>query len=232
MNDTRMSEASNAERQNANERTEHGEAVDSLARGIVCVEQGGSEAAIAEFSDSIIRSPRFAKAYFNRGVTYARLQNYKLAISDFSEAILIEPTDVVAFRCRARAYRAMGVEDKAQADSQRAAHLATVGYEGPPPPAALPIPVRTPTLAARSISGLIPPAPTSTREDGSQLTWWRSLFYIGVAFASFSRLSQTLGCSKARPQNTVETVESPRDNRVFRSKISPDGSIGKQDAAP
>ena len=55
-------------------------------------------------------------AYNNRGVTYAKLGKYDLAIADFSEGIKLEPNNKLAYRNRAMAYKKLGELRKAQED--------------------------------------------------------------------------------------------------------------------
>ena len=51
-----------------------------------------------------------------RGILYARAGKWKLAITDFSEAIRLNPSDPRLYAARAKAYAETGDEKKATAD--------------------------------------------------------------------------------------------------------------------
>lgn len=48
--------------------------------------------ALFYFDQCITMSPRFAMAYYRRGKTYFRCQEYRKALSDLDLAIKLEPT--------------------------------------------------------------------------------------------------------------------------------------------
>ena len=62
-------------------------------------------------------------AYNNRGVANYYLKQYPAAVEDFTKAIELNPTWADAFANRAEAYRALGQEDNAEADEERAKEL-------------------------------------------------------------------------------------------------------------
>ena len=56
--------------------------------------------AIREYDSVIIIDPRLAKAYYNRGKSYAKINDYEKAISDWEKAIGLNPryTEVLTRR--------------------------------------------------------------------------------------------------------------------------------------
>lgn len=64
------------------------------------------------------------RPYIDRGVAYFWMQNYRLAIADFSTAIRFNPFYVKAYEYRARAYERIGQTQAARADMRRAIELA------------------------------------------------------------------------------------------------------------
>lgn len=64
--------------------------------------------------------------YINRGVAYANLKNYEQAISDYNEAILLNPSLATAYKNRGFVYEEMGEIEKAEKDFAKAREL---GFE-------------------------------------------------------------------------------------------------------
>jgi len=61
--------------------------------------------------------------YFNRGLTYKKLEKWNEAADDFSMVIGLNPNDAEAFYQRAGCYVMLGLTDKADADILRACEL-------------------------------------------------------------------------------------------------------------
>jgi tetratricopeptide (TPR) repeat protein len=55
-------------------------------------------------------------AFNNRGRAYEKKADHGRAITDYSEAIRLDPKDVIAFNNRGVAYKAKGDLDRASAD--------------------------------------------------------------------------------------------------------------------
>ena len=69
---------------------------------------GNFNQAISDANKAIQLNPNFAKAYHNRGVTYAMMDNFNQAISDANKAIQLNPNYNAAYQFRERCYRALG----------------------------------------------------------------------------------------------------------------------------
>jgi Flp pilus assembly protein TadD len=61
--------------------------------------------------------------YFNRGLTYKKLQRFEEAADDFSMVVGLNQNDAEAFYQRGGCYRMLGLTDKADADILRACDL-------------------------------------------------------------------------------------------------------------
>jgi tetratricopeptide (TPR) repeat protein len=74
------------------------------------------EQAIIEYTNAIKLDPKFAGAYYNRGVTYGKKEQYELAIADYSEAIKVYPKHADAYYSQGLTYGKKGQYDLAIAD--------------------------------------------------------------------------------------------------------------------
>ncbi|WP_406693619.1 tetratricopeptide repeat protein [Singulisphaera sp. Ch08] len=81
------------------------------------------DAAIADFSEAIRIGPENVENYLNRASARYDAEDYELAIADYGEAIRLGPRLAKGYRGRARAYEALGREDEADADRDRAKQL-------------------------------------------------------------------------------------------------------------
>ena len=75
----------------------------------------------------VINHSNWDNSYYARGLAYYNLQNYSQAISDFNQAIRLNPNFYKSYYYRGVAYKALGEIDKAEADFEKAREL---GYEG------------------------------------------------------------------------------------------------------
>ena len=61
-------------------------------------------------------NPRYADAYFSRGLAYTELGQYKRAIEDYNDAIRLNPGDALAHDSRGFAYAGLGQYERAIED--------------------------------------------------------------------------------------------------------------------
>ena len=97
-------------------------------RGATHLLSADYEKARADLTKAIALLPRYAcaEAYNSRGAAYRKLGKTDEAITDFTEAIGIDPDLVVAYTNRAFAYRIAGEHARAEADFARARELGAV----------------------------------------------------------------------------------------------------------
>jgi tetratricopeptide (TPR) repeat protein len=57
---------------------------------------------LADYNKAISLNPKFAKAYYNRGVLKTKLNDPKGALADYNKAISINPKDTLAYTNRAK----------------------------------------------------------------------------------------------------------------------------------
>jgi tetratricopeptide (TPR) repeat protein len=82
---------------------------------------------LAIYSQAIRADPNDHSAYFSRGVAYANLRNYSLAIADYTKAISLRP-DAASYVSRGNAYDEIGDHQRAFSD-YRQAILADPNYD-------------------------------------------------------------------------------------------------------
>ena len=70
------------------------------------------------------RDPKYAEAYYLRGVAYRNKGDLDRAIADYSEAIRLDPKLAAAYNNRGNAYKDKGDSDHAIADFSEAIRLA------------------------------------------------------------------------------------------------------------
>lgn len=93
-------------------------------KGITYSLKGQHGQAIPYYNKAIEINPRFANAYFSRGVAYAQDRGqFDQAISDYDKAIEINPDFAKAILSRGAAYYFKGEYDKAWADVHKAQSL-------------------------------------------------------------------------------------------------------------
>src|SRR5262249_30332855 len=79
--------------------------------------------AIADYSEPIRLSPKWAWPWFRRGNAYSELGKHDKAIADYDKAIELESKPVSAWYNRGNAYNRLGQPEKAIADLSRAIEL-------------------------------------------------------------------------------------------------------------
>ena len=86
-------------------------------RGIAAAVQGQYETALADFGRAIRRNPKFAMAYYNRGlIYYVVLGQTEKAVSDFTKVIEIAPDFIDGYMNRGEIYIRTGEYEKATSD--------------------------------------------------------------------------------------------------------------------
>lgn len=92
-------------------------------RGVAFLAHENYDNAIADFSESLRKSPRNAGALNNRGQASYLKGDYKSAVTDFSGAVVMDPKNFLAYNNRALAYLETEELDLALADLQSALKL-------------------------------------------------------------------------------------------------------------
>ncbi|MBN1670288.1 MAG: hypothetical protein JXR37_04610 [Kiritimatiellae bacterium] len=92
-------------------------------RGQSRLDEGDYEAAVLDFAGTLALDPAYAKAYVNRGVAWALLDETDYAIAAFTDGVRLEPEARVAFLLfynRALCWFRKGDTEKAAADIRQA----------------------------------------------------------------------------------------------------------------
>jgi tetratricopeptide (TPR) repeat protein len=92
-------------------------------RGVAFLAHENYDNAIADFSESLRKSPRNVGALNNRGQASYLKGDYKSAVTDFSGAVVMDPKNFLAFNNRALTYLEMEELDLALSDLQSALKL-------------------------------------------------------------------------------------------------------------
>ncbi len=79
--------------------------------------------AIRYLNEAIKLQPDYAIAYNNRGVAYAKLNQFQRAIEDFNESTRLKPDFVVTYVNRGMAYILMGNKNLGCRDVQKACKM-------------------------------------------------------------------------------------------------------------
>ncbi|MBP8984479.1 MAG: tetratricopeptide repeat protein [Syntrophobacterales bacterium] len=106
-------------------------ATEWFQRGTSLWESEKYDGAIEAFTKAIELNPKYAKAYRNRGITYASLGNYRQAIKELDKAIELDPKNALAYVSRGLTYASLGNYKRAIEDYDRAIELdpkAVVAY--------------------------------------------------------------------------------------------------------
>lgn len=81
------------------------------------------EKSINKYSEVIKNNPNDFKAYYNRGLKYSEMENYKEALKDFNKAIKLKPTDPLFFYNRGLTKNKLKKYDDAIEDFDEAINL-------------------------------------------------------------------------------------------------------------
>jgi tetratricopeptide (TPR) repeat protein len=84
---------------------------------------GQRERAIADYDEAIRLDPKYATAYYNRGVIYGDIGQRERAIADYDEAIRLDPTLAQAWFNKGAVYANIGRLQEALACFERAYQL-------------------------------------------------------------------------------------------------------------
>jgi tetratricopeptide (TPR) repeat protein len=84
---------------------------------------GKYEQALSDFTKVIELDPDDPEAYYERGFTYLRLNNWEEAIADYDRSIALDHGDAATFYNRACAHAQLRHYDQAEADLEKALPL-------------------------------------------------------------------------------------------------------------
>jgi len=87
------------------------------------IDAGYPKEAVDLLDLAIKKDPNYFEAYYNRGVVYYLMKNYKAAIDDLSKAISVDPKNSTAYASRGEVYETMKDSEKAIKDYKKAAQL-------------------------------------------------------------------------------------------------------------
>ncbi len=96
---------------------------DLLIQGMEKGIKGDYQGAIALFTEVLQSDPQEVEAYYNRGIAYAKMNNYPAALEDFSTALTLNQTMADIYVERAKVYLQLGDRNAAIADLQKAKTL-------------------------------------------------------------------------------------------------------------
>jgi serine/threonine protein kinase len=94
-----------------------------MKEGNACYARQQYDKAIANYTQALQLDPRYAVAYYNRGLTYDDLEQYDKAIADYDQTLQLDPRYAKAYYSRGNAYYARQQYDKAIADYNQALQL-------------------------------------------------------------------------------------------------------------
>ncbi len=81
--------------------------------------------ALADFTKAIEMNPQYWQAYSSRGYSYIGQKQFELAVREYTSAIKINPNDILSYKNRSIAYQALGETALANADTAKAAEIAS-----------------------------------------------------------------------------------------------------------
>jgi Tfp pilus assembly protein PilF len=91
-----------------------------FGRGLALLSRGDAKKAIDDFDKALSLNPDLPTSYYFRGLARAQIKQPNRAMEDLNKAIELEPRLVVAYQARAKVWEALGRNDKARDDDDRA----------------------------------------------------------------------------------------------------------------
>jgi tetratricopeptide (TPR) repeat protein len=88
--------------------------------GVVLLEQGKLDDALARFEEAISVDPKDERAYLNRGAIWARKKDWPAVLAECETAMRLNPASLVAYNLRSMAKHATGDQQGALADANQA----------------------------------------------------------------------------------------------------------------
>jgi tetratricopeptide (TPR) repeat protein len=92
-----------------------------LYSGLTRYYKNDFQGAFQDYSNAILKSKGFTKAYYNRGIARGQMKDYKGAVEDFTKAIILDPKYMEAYYNRGLANYFKKDSDNACLDWTRAA---------------------------------------------------------------------------------------------------------------
>jgi tetratricopeptide (TPR) repeat protein len=93
------------------------------ARGLLHLQTGNNDAAIADYDKVIAVTTQYYSAYHNRGLAYYYKGDYDRARADYDKALELSPQNHIAYNNRGNVFRSKGEYDRAIADYDKAIAL-------------------------------------------------------------------------------------------------------------
>ncbi|KAJ3449275.1 suppressor of rps4-rld [Anaeramoeba flamelloides] len=87
-----------------------------IALGYLLVNKGFYNKGIVLFNSLVVKYPNLLAAHIGKGTCHAMLQEYQLAVDNFTKAIEINPDSLEAYKRRGQTRSAMGFDKKALSD--------------------------------------------------------------------------------------------------------------------
>ena len=91
----------------------------ALRKGINAVKNNDLSTATINFTKAIEINPKYAIAYYNRGIAYYSLKKYAESLADYTQAIELDPKYADAYYNRGGVYKALGKTKEANSDFAR-----------------------------------------------------------------------------------------------------------------
>lgn len=94
-------------------------------RGLAYNGLGKYDLALADFAKTLEINPQYWQAYSSRGYSYYGQKQYESAIREYTSSIQLNPNDHISYKNRGLAQQALGRNDLAQADFNKADQIRT-----------------------------------------------------------------------------------------------------------
>ena len=102
-------------------------AVSHWTKGRALLDDQKGDEAIVEFDEAARLDPKYAQAYTDRGLAYARKGDLDRALADYNEVLRLDPKLALAYAGRGNAYAKKGDLDRAFADCKQASPRSEAG---------------------------------------------------------------------------------------------------------